>query len=94
MTRRAFLSDTAYILAALALLTNFGQQKCYAQNWSSKPYIKRSEIKPDIAEYVERVSEARKRYIGVGLSNEQKAQMAHDILEKMEAQGSYAYVDP
>jgi hypothetical protein len=61
---------------------------------ASKPEIKRSEAKPLIAEYIEKLSAAAKRNSGKEFSPEQKAQLADQILAGMEAQHLYAFVDP
>ena len=59
-----------------------------------KPEIKRSVVKPIIVDYVNKLSEASKRTIGVEYSAEEKAQMVDSIFAMMEAQNIYAFVDP
>lgn len=91
MRRRQFIgfitTSTAFIIAEFLV-------SAFAQEFPNKPYVKRSEIKPAINEYVEKISQSRKEHIGVELSKEQKATMANEILSKMELEGSYYYVDP
>ncbi|MGJ0395226.1 MAG: hypothetical protein ACR65U_03210 [Methylocystis sp.] len=90
--RRGFLALVAGTAAMSVAST------CAAQDSpklsAPKPEIKRSEAKPLIKEYVERMSDDRKKYLGVELSAFEKQKLEHEILTKIEEAGIYNFWDP
>jgi hypothetical protein len=77
---------------ALGLVLSFSAHGVIAQE--TKPEVKRSEAKPIIADYVNKLSEASKESTGKEFTAEQKARMVDSILATMENQHLYAFVDP
>jgi hypothetical protein len=90
--RRHFLRATTLLLAARAL--GAPADMALAQQLSDKPLVKRSEARPMILKYIEKMSQDAKEHTGVELSQKQKNDLVNDILSKMEAQGTYAFIDP
>jgi hypothetical protein len=88
--RRKALSAAGMLLGTLLLLPAASS----AQEPSAKPEIKRSELKPIIMQYVEKMSEASKQSTGVEFTWVQKNELASAILKRMEAQENYVFVDP
>ncbi len=90
--RREFLFTAPLLLAALGspAATNI----TLAQQMSDKPQVKRSEVKPLVRQFVEKMSQDAMKYNGVGFTEEQKIKMVNDMLFKMETQGPYEFVDP
>lgn len=58
------------------------------------PEVKRSEAKPLIREYVEKLSENKKKYTGIELSVFEKKKLENEILQRMEQAGVYNFWDP
>jgi hypothetical protein len=92
MHRRRFLGATTLFLEALGLFVPVNVAS--AQQISAKPEVKISEAKPVIVKYVEQMSQAAKKDLGVELSAEQQIEMVDASLSNMKPQGSYAFVDP
>jgi hypothetical protein len=92
MHRRHFLGATTLLVAAGVPFV--AADVALAQQKSAKPEVKISEAKPVIIQYVEKMSQAAKDDLGVELSPQQKTEMVNAILSNMQAQGSYAFVDP
>lgn len=65
-----------------------------AQQMSSKPTVKISELRPIVTQYVDHLSQLSKEHTGVELSPEEKKQMVEDTICKMKAEGFYDFVDP
>jgi hypothetical protein len=93
--RRGFLELVA-MTAAVSTIS--AASNCIAQESPEtdklRPSVKRSEAKPLIKEYVERMSENRKKYLGVELSAFEKQKLEHEILSKVEETGVYDFWDP
>jgi len=89
MHRRVFLAVTM-LLTGEALCA--GDTTTLAQQASDgeKPTLKRSEVKPLVNQLVKNVSALS----GRELSSEEKSELENAILFKMEAQGTYAFIDP
>lgn len=58
------------------------------------PEVRRSEAKAIIKEYVDKLSEAKRRYSGVEMSVAQKNKMEHEILSDIEQANIYTFWDP
>jgi hypothetical protein len=58
------------------------------------PEVKRSEAKPLIREYIEKLSENRKKYTGVELSIFEKRKLENEVMMRMEEAGVYNFWDP
>ncbi len=92
MYRRHFLCAAATVsFAALALSVPVDVP--LAQQVSGRPQVKLSQAKPKVIELVDTLARNAKEH-GVEISQDKKNEMVDDILAKMEAQGTYAFVDP
>jgi hypothetical protein len=58
------------------------------------PEIKRSEAKPIIREYIEKLSENKRKYTGIELSVFEKRKLENEIMQRMEQSGVYNFWDP
>jgi hypothetical protein len=90
-SRRNFLGAITALLSILLVGTLAGAQEKATQG---KAEIKRSDLKPVIMQYVEKMSQDSKKTTGVEFTAAQKADIASSILTKMEAQNIYAFTDP
>jgi hypothetical protein len=79
---------------AAALVASAALSSAQESSGPGKPEIKRSELKPVIMQYVDKMSEASKQSTGIEFTWVQKNELASSILKRMEAQDQYVFVDP